>query len=1162
MSGKVFPLKDNQALAVDPRDSVWLSASAGTGKTQVLSARVLRLLLRDDVRPEQILCLTFTKAGAAEMATRVNDVLARWVRMKSEALAGELLNIGAPADELTIARARTLFASVLDCPDGGLRIDTIHAFAQWLLSAFPQEAGIESGTEPMEDRERDLLAHRVLAEMLIQWEKRDEKDGIAALEKLSLRMGADGAQSWLMRCAMARDAWFGAGSWQPPMRPRVSRLLGIAEGETRADVAEWCSDETFDLAALRQVGDAYHSWGTATSANYAGPIAAWIASSPEERLESCAGLSAALFNDAGALKYLKNIQKFDPDIGSVADDVLGALSAIQARKTLFDLVDLITPALEVGRKFALAWDEAKKREGLVDFDDLIRRAAQLLKDGGMGDWIRYKLDRRFDHILIDEAQDTNEAQWSIMDALTGDFFAGLGQRDEKLRTIFVVGDYKQAIFRFQGTSPENFDAARLRYKRAMAERAANVMTMRANIAARELVDLDLGRSYRTAQNVLHFVDDAIATIGPEQLGLKKDPGLHIGDDRPGLVTLWNPVSATPEDAEDGDEDGAETWLSQPERRMADRIAAQVKGWMRDGFPLVKDKKNPRNAGPGDVMVLVRKRRELAGLIVARLHAAGVPVAGVDRLRLGAPLAVKDLMAALRFAAQPSDSLSLAALLVSPIFGWSQQDLLDHGYRGRGISLWDHLRKSVDPKAAQAVHLLLGLLRIADFEPPQAMLHWMLIGEWQARRKLTARLGSESNDPIDELLNAALTYSAAHTPSLQGFIQWFDAGDGDLKREANSDGGLVRVMTVHGSKGLQAPIVILADATGNPDSSPTRGLELEEILPGLAPGESGRAMPLPDLPKDQRVGPILAAEEVAKQAEREEHWRLLYVAMTRAEEALFIGGALGKREKEPAPDSWYARLAPLFDEIAEQDDIWGARRERGELADAIPKVDAEQGTARVELPLWATTPVGPEPSPPRPLAPSSAGEEQGSDPPLQPEQARFAARRGVLIHALLERLPDIAPELREDQARNYLERFATEVDEAERADMLKRALAVLAVPHWAELFGPNALAEVPLAATVNGQVIAGTADRLLVENDRVLVADFKTARRPPASLAEVRTSTLKQMGAYAAALEVIFPGRKIEAVLLYTQTPILIEIPGEILSANKPGFAANQESFPA
>lgn len=1150
MSGKVFPLSRPQSRAVDPRDSVWLSASAGTGKTQVLSARVLRLLLRPDVRPEQILCLTFTKAGAAEMAIRVNSVLANWVRMKDAELAGDLIAIGADNDPATISRARTLFASVLDCPGGGLRIDTIHAFAQWLLSAFPQEAGIEPGTQPMEDRDRALLAHRVLADLLQEWQDSGNAEAVAALEMLSLRMGPDGARAWLMSCAMARDAWFGKTAWQPPMKANVARILGIADGETIADVAQWCSDASFDLAALRQVGDAYHAWGTSSAAKFCSAIADWIAAPAEQRLECCGQLLADLFNDKGELKYFKNIAKQDPDIGSAAEDLRLSLAVIQDRKTLFDLVELIAPALTVGRSFALAWDDAKRREGLVDFDDLIRQAARLLRDGGLGDWIRYKLDRRFDHILIDEAQDTNQAQWSIVDALTGDFFSGLGQRDEKLRTIFVVGDYKQAIFRFQGTSPENFASAKKRYKEMLAQRAANAIEMRANFEARELVDLGLGRSYRTSQHVLDFVDDAIDAIGPETLGLKEGTEPHIGDDRPGLVTLWDPVPAIPEDVDD-DPDGAETWISAPERRMADKIARQVKGWMKNGFPLVKG--TARNAGPGDVMVLVRKRRELAGLIVARLHAAGVPVAGVDRLRLGAPLAVKDLMAAMRFAAQPADSLSLASLLVSPIFAWSQQDLLDHGYRKGKISLWDHLRKSDAPLVAATREKLLDLLRIADFEPPQALLHWMLIGKWRARAKLTARLGSEANDPIDELLNAALAYSASYTPSLQGFIQWFDAGEGDLKREAGEGGQRVRVMTVHGSKGLQAPIVILADATGNPHTSPTRGIELQEDVPGA----DGRIMPLPDLRKEEKIGPILQAEEAAKLAEMEEHWRLLYVAMTRAEEALFIGGALGKREEEPHADSWYARLSPLAGEDHLTDTIWGNRRERGERAPSLPVTANGEGDHAVTLPQWAITPVGSEPRPPRPLAPSSAGEEHGSDPPLPPDIAASAASRGVLMHSLLERLPDLAVAEREERGRAWLAHQGREFSASDLDDMLARALAVIAEPAWADLFGPSALAEVPLAATIGGQVVAGMADRLLIEENRVLVADFKTARRPPETLDQIPAATLRQMGAYAAALQAIFPGKRVEAAVLYTQTPRLIAIPADLLEANKPRLAPVQ-----
>ena len=582
--------------------------------------------------------------------------------------------------------------------------------------------------------------------------------------------------------------------------------------------------------------------------------------------------------------------------------------------------------------------------------------------------------------------------------------------------------------------------------------------------------------------------------------------------------------------------------------MADRIAAQVRAWMDDGFPLMKD--GHRNATPGDVMVLVRKRRELAGLIVARLHAAGVPVAGVDRLRLGAPLAVQDLVAALRFAAQPADNLSLASLLVSPIFGWSQQQLLDFGYRSNGVSLWDHLRKSETAEVQQSVEMLRDLLRIADFEPPQAMLHWMLVGPWRARAKLTGRLGSEANDPIDELLNAAMSYAAAHVPSLQGFLNWFAAGEGELKREAEGAGGQVRVMTVHGSKGLQAPIVILADATGDPDASRPRGLQITEDLPG----EGGVTVPLPDLRKEEKAGPVLQIEEDEKKAERAEHWRLLYVAMTRAEEALFIGGALGKREKEPAADSWYARLEPLFGGAALEDPIWQARREIGSHAEPVVESAPTTTSDRVQLPAWATRPIGPEPRPPRPLAPSSAGEDHGTDPPLPAEVAASAARRGILLHSLLERLPAVAPDRREAQARAWLARQAADLSDAEREDMLIRALAVIAEPGWADIFGQDALAEVPLAATVAGQVIAGTADRLLITADNVRVVDFKTARRPPSSLSEIPQAVLAQMGAYAAALHVIFPGRTVEAAVLYTQTPLLIEIPAELLSRNKPVLA--------
>ncbi len=1140
MSGQVYRLEGAQRDAIDPRESVWLSASAGTGKTQVLSARVLRLLLRSDTRPEQILCLTFTKAGAAEMAVRVNDVLARWVRLPDTKLASELGFIGAPIDPDTIARARSLFASVLDCPGGGLRIDTIHAFAQYLLASFPEEARLMPGTSAMDDRERDLLSRKVLGDLLIEAQRENDKATLHTIAEISRSKGPDAVIAWLMRCVAHHDLWIGPGAWSPPMRPRVSRLLGLSPDATREDAARLCDDAQFDLAAVREALQIAQDWDTATGRKIAEFLISWLAFDPATRLENLHGFYGTALTKAGT--PIANLVKRAPEYGSAMERVITSLKQVEEQLALIELADSLTPMLELGRKFALQWDVAKAREGLIDFDDQIRRAASLLGDADMAPWIRYKMDRQFDHILIDEAQDTNRSQWDIIFGLIDDFYDGLGARDGKVRTIFTVGDYKQAIFGFQGTSPRNFQSAKERVAEKMAGAAENAAKLHDGPEPRYLNDLDLAQSYRTSEPVLDFVDRALEIIGPQSFGLEEGVSPHIGQPRAGLVTLWNTVTSEFDDDGEDSETEEEGWLSRHDRQMADRIARQIAEWMSgDAFTLEKDGK--RRATPGDVMVLVRKRRELASLIVARLYARGVPVAGVDRLRLGNPLAVKDLMAALRFAVQPRDDLTLASLLVSPLGGWSQDDLLEHGYRPKNVGLWDHIRASEAPLVVATVASLGEILARADFSTPQALLHHILVGPMKGRQKLVARLGREANDPIDELLNAAQSYASSHIVSLQGFIQWFDAGDGELKRESGEGGDQVRVMTVHGSKGLQAPIVILADAAGRP--SPPGALTLAEDLPGP---DHPKHVPLPTPTKDQRVGPVLAAYEAAEAAEMEEHWRLLYVAMTRAEEALFIGGSLSPREKgEAHEDSWYARLKPLFGEDALDDPIWGARWEHGQAADPIASASKrKEASPDLQLPDWARQPVGAEPRPPRPLAPSSLGEAEPAFPPMKPGARLEAARRGTLIHALLERLPDVAESERKQAADLWLARHADELDASERKDILDQAMRVMTSEDLAALFGPESLAEVPFSALVDNRVIVGSVDRLLVDAKRVQIVDYKTTRRPPEAIGDIPAATIQQMAAYAAALEQIYPERAVQVSLVYTQTPQIFTLPSAML----------------
>ncbi|KPP90282.1 double-strand break repair helicase AddA [Erythrobacter sp. HL-111] len=1163
MSGRVFPLEGNQRDAVDPQDNVWLSASAGTGKTQVLSARVLRLLLREEVDPSAILCLTFTKAGAAEMANRINAVLARWVRLEPAALAKELGHLGADIDPATQARARTLFASVLDCPGGGLRIDTIHAFSQWLIASFPEEAGLQPGAQPMDDRTRELLARDVLTAMIEEAHATGDERLTGAIADFVTRKDPSALRGWLLRCAAAGELWEGPAGWQLPLGERVRRLLEIPADADESWAAEILHPDTFPDHQLAAMLPAMQAWKVQTGRDCAAFIPRWLSCPPAERAALVACFCDTILTKKGEPRQMKGPAKQDPRIPERQQEVAAALALYHERRALLGLAALLEDALTIGRAFALRWDEAKRREGLLEFDDLIRNAARLLSGSLSADWIRYKLDRRFDHILIDEAQDTNRAQWDIVEALIDDFFAGEGAHGDRLRTIFTVGDYKQAIFGFQGTSPENFARAKDRVRARIEAARANIQSARTNRRMPRFRDLDLGRSYRTSRPVLDFVNAAIETLGHEAFGLDRAPGEHRGAERPGLVTLWQPVRSIDAAGAEPEED-EQDWLPRHDTLLAEKIAHQVERWVKRVEPFVLAKGEPRHAQAGDVMVLVRKRKELAAQIVAKLHTRGVPVAGVDRLRLGQPLAVRDLLAALRFAAQVRDDLALACLLVSPLMGWTQDDLLAFAVREKGVGLWDHLRRHDDPFVKASAERLRDLLALADYQTPQALLAWLLTGPWRGRAKLVARLGREANDPIDELLNAAFAYESAHPASLAGFLEWFDAGATDLKRDSGEAGGQVRVMTVHGSKGLQAPIVILADATGEP------GREGELALEERPLGEpTGRMVPVPALSREHLCGRVAEEAERSRIAGMQEHWRLLYVAMTRAEEALFIGGSLGPRhaEKGPPQESWYARLAPLFGGAEYEDAIWGTRRELGHRADPLVPPGDDAGAAASEpLPAWAMTPVGPEPRPPRPLAPSGAGEERGADPPLAAvpqgaEAAALAARRGTLIHRLLERLPDIAPPAREEAARRWLARQAGDLDEAVRAEMAASALAVLANPAFAAIFSDRALAEVPLAATIGGIVVAGTADRLLVGADEVTVVDFKTTRRPPARLEEVPAATLRQMAAYAAALGAIHPGRRIRAALLYTHAPLLIELPPETLAAHKRELGEAEETYP-
>ena len=1127
-------LEGAQAAAVDPNVHASVSASAGSGKTQVLTGRVLSLLL-NGADPESILCLTFTKAGAAEMANRIGARLAAWVRMKDAELGADLMALRADPSPASRERARRLFAKVLEAP-GGLRIQTIHSFAQALLASFPAEAGITPGFTSIEGRAEQELARTTLADLLANAETRGDEGLIADVQCLSLRLGEDGAESYLMRCAQASEAMAGLGAAEL-IEAKLRQAMNLPEESVEDFLAHHCHEEQFDCDLLEAIADANRRWGAQTGLGHAEKIETWLALTPIERAAALPELRKIVLTDKGTLRISAGQSKVEPHYESHAGRLAVLIGELLEVQNGARLARDMAAGLRAGQAFAAAYARAKRSAGVADFNDLIDWTRHLLATPGMGDWVRYKLDRRTDHILVDESQDTNRQQWEIVQALAAEFFAGASAAEGQSRTIFMVGDFKQAIFGFQGTNPQEFENARawVRQQSASLLQADNDT---GEGVALEFRDLSIEASFRSAPAILDVVDAVIADVGYRNMGLPDPPNPHQAHfhARPGMVELWKPFAVEDDDA--GDE-GEEGWLGEDVRLYASALAGQVRRWL-DEAPVLASTKRPMSAG--DVLILVRSRGELASLIVARLFEAGVPVAGIDRLHLQEPLAVKDLLAAIAFAAQPLDDLNLANLLVSPLIGWSQELLLELAYGRGSIPLWQRLgeRAGSRPEFGAARDQLGGLLTMADFTTPHRFLETILSGPMNGRRKLYGRLGIAARDPIDELLASALEFEHQEIASLDRFLAWFASGDVEIKRDPSAPANAVRIMTVHGAKGLEAPIVVLADATADPARLGGVSRTLDFPLP-----DAGK-IPLIRPRKAERVSPFteIIVDEEAR--DLEEHWRLLYVGLTRAEERLVIAGLQPKVNGGVRPEnSWHLRveraLVSLGAQLAE-DTNWGeVLRYRGPVpAGSIKPKPPATAFPGPQVPAWAKAAAPREARPPQPLAPSSLGEDSEAAPPPS-ETQRAAAERGTLIHHLLERLAPVDEDARQDTALRWLEKSAGVSDPVTRKEIADTVCSVLSDARFSALFGEGSLAEAPLAATLpDGRVVAGTVDRLLVESNAVSVIDFKTGRVPESDGA-IPASHRAQMSAYTQALRVIFPGREVRAVLLYTSGPRLFEV---------------------
>jgi ATP-dependent helicase/nuclease subunit A len=1137
-----------QRRAAGPRASVWVSASAGTGKTRVLIDRLLWLML-DGTDPPRILCLTFTRAAAAEMANRLNEELANWATLRSGALAETLEKLtGHLPSDATIARARQLFARVLETP-GGIKIATIHAFCQTLLRRFPLEAGVTTEFVVIDERSaRETLIEAGERVILAARSGREPElaDALSVLarhapeERFGALMAALAAERGKLRQVLAEG--------HAELRGKLGRAVDLPAGTTEeAIVAAFCAAGAGDEAGLRSAMAALFA-GSCSDRERGAILATWCETPGERRQMLPAYLPAFLTADGEIRKIL-----ITKDAARSAGCDAGAMLSAEAERVkkfcetqaAAAVVEASCALIRLGGALMDAYAELKRAHGVLDYDDLISAALDLLRRPGIAPWVLFKLDGGLDHILIDEAQDTNPEQWQILAALAEEFFAGEGVGD-RLRTIFAVGDVKQSIYSFQRADPRAFLAMRDFFEKRVSD-------------ARQgwrVVPLEV--SFRSTEPVLRTIDavfgheaarDGVALDGNEIRHIASRAG-HAG-----VVELWPPAVALPEEPTDPiDLPVIRQRTMQPRTRLANAIAETIAAWLRNGEIL---ETYGRPLRPGDVMVLVRRRNEFVGELLRALKQRNIPVAGADRLILTKQLAVQDLVALGRFLLLPEDDLTLATVLKGPLFGFGEDMLFDLAYERSGERLWQQLRAKADksPQLRRAVETLTGLLARADFVPPYE-LYAEILGAHGGWRMLLERLGIEAEDPVEEFLALALAYEREHVPSLQGFLRWLVAGDTEVKRDFGaSQRDEVRILTVHGAKGLEAPVVFLPDTMQLPKLPETLLWTEREGLPLWCP-------------RSDLAGPFYTTEKRALRARHlQEYRRLLYVALSRAQDRLYI---CGWQTQEPLKeDSWHALCRTGLAEIAVPfsfdttaligADGWSGQGLRLTSAQAIPPVRERPiavMAAAQPLPDWVHQPAPAEPDPPRPLAPSRPS---GAEPPaISPlaAQGRDRFKRGLLVHRLLQALPELPIEEREVAARRFLA-LATHRLTAEEQDEIRcEALAVMDYPGFAALFGPGSQAEVPVVGLIPGS--AGTAhamsaqiDRLVVGEDRVLIVDYKTLRPPPAAEDEVAPTYLRQLAAYQAALARIYPGREIRCALLWTEGPRLMPIRPEMLARYLP-----------
>ena len=1039
-------INQEQLRASNPFDSVWVSASAGTGKTKVLTDRVLRLLLQV-TKPEKLLCLTFTKAAAAEMKNRINAVLKEWAICDENKLQNEIEVLTQETPEIeVIQKARSLFSNVLETP-GGMKIMTIHSFCQSLLKRFPLEAGVPPHFEVLDDLSANAMKEDILNEVLMDQNIRD------SLQKMAYLVSTDTLMDLLSRILDDTSRFLKLMDKNPgginTVIQSIKRHLNISNYHTEKQIInEYCSEEE------------------------------WSAQKAQYLTKQ---------------DTIRKTMQEDPNSQKVWDinEHLKSFKIAQATQTLLDIAFRV-----IGK-----YQTLKSHQALLDYSDLIEKTKDLLYRSSTAAWVLYKLDGGIDHILVDEAQDTNKSQWAIIKALAEEFFSG-EDASNRLRTLFVVGDKKQSIFSFQGADPIAFEEMRIFFEKRIID------------SQNTFYNIPLNYSFRSTEPVLRLVNYLLQNEQARNGVLSEnEEAYHLANrsEDAGLIEIW-PVE------EPQKEDAPDPWKPPIERqenksamkRLVDKLVRKIDSMI--GTETLMSQNRPIE--PGDILILLQKRGSMMAEIVRSLREKQIPVAGVDRLVLSDHLAIQDMMALTEFVLQPQNDLNLANLVKSPILELAEDDLYKLCIHRGKLTVWQRIQKLYPQKAL----LLKQIMNIADKMPPFEFYNTVLEA-FGMRKNFVARFGQEVNEALDELLNLALTFEQTQTPSLQLFLNWFSQQEIEIKRDLDNSGiNAVRIMTVHGSKGLQGNIVFLPDTCSSRNKSPAGGdfIWLDEELPLWIPNAALRPHRLEDYFKEKEL------------LNNQEKRRLLYVAITRAKDRLYVSG-YGRKSS----NNWYDLILNSLPETIEPDENgiikWDSPQKRKISLHAKANTPYDFDS----MPMWTTKAPPTENIKPDPLSPSKLDIDEDTDIAIEESvldsNQELALRRGTFLHKMLQFLPTLPPEKRLEYLQS---KCPSDIEVPENF------LQIFDHPDLKDLFNTNSMAEVPVVGTVNGQVFSGQIDRLVVLPNEVKIIDFKTNRFVPN---EIPTLYKNQLNAYKDLLKSIFPDRIVKAYILWTQTLCIKEV---------------------